>query len=443
MTFAVHLVKTDAEYRKMSSSVSAEKSGTDHPPNDRIRYSSATQITVNGVVINNEESEESVGDDTGITDSDTRSDTNNHNAWVCTMCKKVFTSDTAMLLECDMCEMRFCASCIKITKPTYKALSRSDVMWLCSETCQSEMKGVIGVKRELKGLQKITDILNVMSDMKSMLSEINVKGILEGINERMVPLVSKIESVNTKVDSVNKKMDCVQKAIPLLETGTIDDDQSVDSDSAREERDNQDQGDDKGESNKNPWKIREGKRHRKPNQLREIMKEAIVEQKEEEEEQKQREQNIVIYKLEESTDKSVKIRKEHDEKLMEELFNEVLEIDPPELAEVSRVGNRMPEKCRPLKVSFKCTADKTAVMTSLWKLRNARDPFKNISINEDLSKKEREEIRSLTETAKKWRAENASYTEMKFQIKRTGKEFRVLWTKRKQKNTVESSEIKD
>ena len=63
-------------------------------------------------------------------------------------------------------------------------------------------------------------------------------------------------------------------------------------------------------------------------------------------------------------------------------------------------------KSRPLKIVLKSAAEKANVMKNLGRLKGTERYFGKISVKDDYTTSEREEIRLLTERAKKETAEN-------------------------------------
>ena len=79
-----------------------------------------------------------------------------------------------------------------------------------------------------------------------------------------------------------------------------------------------------------------------------------------------------------------------------------LNVQEADIKSYFRIGRRdQDQKGRTLLVQFREKALKNRVMETLYKLRDAKDKFKRISVTHDFTKAERSECKSLVEEAKK------------------------------------------
>ena len=67
---------------------------------------------------------------------------------------------------------------------------------------------------------------------------------------------------------------------------------------------------------------------------------------------------------------------------------------------ISRIGESNDARCRPIKLIMAINNEKDLVMSSLSKLKEAPDKFKRISVTDDYTAKEHEEIRKMVVEAK-------------------------------------------
>ncbi|MFI5407392.1 MAG: hypothetical protein ACHQ1D_12890, partial [Nitrososphaerales archaeon] len=83
------------------------------------------------------------------------------------------------------------------------------------------------------------------------------------------------------------------------------------------------------------------------------------------------------------------------------LCKDVLGVDilDEDIAKLFRLGKRG-EQCRPILVQFRERSIKNRIMESLYKLKNAEDHFKNISVVHDMTKQERAACKALVQEAK-------------------------------------------
>jgi len=97
--------------------------------------------------------------------------------------------------------------------------------------------------------------------------------------------------------------------------------------------------------------------------------------------QEKRHNNVIIYRLPESTAHSPEERKREDTERVLELINNTLEVDchVDDMKQVVRLRQRDRENTdrqkvsRPLLIKFKLYTTKTQLMESLYKLKNADD----------------------------------------------------------------------
>lgn len=122
----------------------------------------------------------------------------------------------------------------------------------------------------------------------------------------------------------------------------------------------------------------------------------------EEKDREGRSNNIIIYRIPECSTADGRVK--HDKSFAIELFKEVLELDVEEedMKSVFRLGKWDSNSTnRPLLIQFREKPTKNRIMETLFKLRNAPDKFKNLSITHDMTKSERIECKKLVEDAKK------------------------------------------
>ena len=104
-----------------------------------------------------------------------------------------------------------------------------------------------------------------------------------------------------------------------------------------------------------------------------------------------RRNNIIIFKAEEATDNEPEDRKAKDLGIVNALC-EITEVDKNAIRNVSRLGKKVQNKHRPMRVIFDGELNKSKFMANLKYLPNAEDEnLKQLSISHDLTKKERED----------------------------------------------------
>ena len=133
------------------------------------------------------------------------------------------------------------------------------------------------------------------------------------------------------------------------------------------------------------------------------MHEARNEEKIEDNEKKKRSCNIIIHGAEEVGDIPDVIKRE-DEVYVKEIFVKLgVEVEP---TNITRLGEPNDSKRRPIKVVMKTKGDKEKVMTNLSRLKGSEGRFGKISVKDDYTSNERDQIRKLTNEAKQKGEEN-------------------------------------
>lgn len=135
--------------------------------------------------------------------------------------------------------------------------------------------------------------------------------------------------------------------------------------------------------------------------IRVIMNENRNEQLVQERERRLRASNIIVHGVNES---------EQDDKDYVSLLFRTLGVQS-EPESITRLGKPEPDKIRPLKIKMKSESEKDHLMSRLVNLKNAEDRFKRISVTDDYTAQEREEIRRWVDKAREKNLdENGQFT---------------------------------
>ena len=131
--------------------------------------------------------------------------------------------------------------------------------------------------------------------------------------------------------------------------------------------------------------------------FQDIIKEARKVQLDEERDKKIRATNLIIHGVSESS--NLETSKREDEEFINSLFHQV-EIGYKPKA-VLRLGKRNNNNNkRPLKIVMARETEIDEIMSNLYKLKDANDAYKKISITHDYTVEERAQIKSFSESAK-------------------------------------------
>jgi len=149
----------------------------------------------------------------------------------------------------------------------------------------------------------------------------------------------------------------------------------------------------------------EGIKHEVKNSIAKQVKDEIIEEIKEEEEKKKRQKNLVVYKIEESTNENKEERELEDKEKCLNLMNRCLEIkvENNDIEKLVRLGRRN-ENNRPLLVIMREKDKKYEILSNASKLRNAQEEeHRKVYISPDLTIKQREENKKLREELKRRR----------------------------------------
>ena len=95
-----------------------------------------------------------------------------------------------------------------------------------------------------------------------------------------------------------------------------------------------------------------------------------------------RELNIIIHGL-----------KEDDTGAVEEELFDTMKIEQYPGTSIDRLGAKSPDKVQPIRVTMESIKVKKKFMSSLWMLKKGPEKFRLISITEDFTQEERQEIK--------------------------------------------------
>jgi len=137
--------------------------------------------------------------------------------------------------------------------------------------------------------------------------------------------------------------------------------------------------------------------------IKTMMRDARNDEKIEESEKQRRAKNIIIHGAAEVGANPEEIKKE-DSEYIKQIFSKIKATSIPTL--VTRLGEPNESKNRPIKIVMKTKEDKDNVMKNLGLLKGTERYFGKISVKDDYTTSERDEIRLLTERAKKQSAED-------------------------------------
>ena len=142
------------------------------------------------------------------------------------------------------------------------------------------------------------------------------------------------------------------------------------------------------------------------NDFKSILVEARNDQLLEEKEMEKRSFNLIIHGLKENGNDANEINK-NDEAMVDLFFEKInVEVRPTKFY---LLGKPDPNKIRPLKLEMVNSTDRDAVMKKLKLLKGTEEELGKLSVREDYTKNEREQIKKLVDVAKDKNAEDSTH----------------------------------
>ena len=141
-------------------------------------------------------------------------------------------------------------------------------------------------------------------------------------------------------------------------------------------------------------------------EFKEIMEQQKKEQMKEIKREVEREKSVIIFGVAETEVTDTRERLSLERNRVERIINELSEEEREKeawkqgLDEIRRLGRYRRGGKRPLKVQFKTVTGASTILRQAWKL-NKKPGYEDVKVKQDLSRKDREELRELTEKAKR------------------------------------------
>ena len=115
-----------------------------------------------------------------------------------------------------------------------------------------------------------------------------------------------------------------------------------------------------------------------------------------ERERERRSANLIIYVISEEIDKDNNLQ-EHDKQFVSSFLETIgITLSPKQII---RLGKHNDDKRRPLKLVMNSSEDKNSIMSRLVNLKNADDIYRKLSVRDDYTIEEREQIKSWVRKA--------------------------------------------
>ena len=328
-----------------------------------------------------------------------------------------------MVLECEVCENHACNKCLKINATKYEVMLRDDTFWVCGEACRSKIRELVAMKDVMNDLKVLTMRLNANASHHSpemiyrrlgeieesvgsfgrQLTEVQQQSPDEGEDTSPRVLSGKIEVFEDKLAKIESMLENMGT---YLAYSPADEPVRVGNTSRGEEVQEMQDREGTGEQTlaKSTWRQATAEQ---PKSLRSIIREENEEALKEAERTQRRRKNIIIHRVPELKTEEWNARRQHDESIIGEIIRS-MELDV-NITDFYRLGKRFKKEegseepqlqdKRPLLVSLSSEEERSKIMSSLGKLKNASGNIQGIRVSPDLSMQEREEIRNLVREA--------------------------------------------
>jgi len=266
----------------------------------------------------------------------------------CTGCGIMIGKDVRAL-QCDRCckqDSWKCIDCLDITGEVYDTLIEcKELKWFC-KGCSEEVSKIRG-DREDRVLGILERVMEKLTDMEMRLAnKVDVKEIEE--------LEMKFKGLEC---NVNERVDKLEERIAA-------------------------------------------------NEVKLAQKEGVTslrndDDRDEQKEIELRQNNMIIYRVDEIDSEAAEDRKAGDALFVHEMCNDVLKVSmgTGDIEKMFRLGRREEGKVRPLLVRFSNVDKKASVMANVKELRTAPDRYKKISLAHDLTPRQREIVKDVRQKA--------------------------------------------
>ena len=210
-------------------------------------------------------------------------------------------------MECDICHSWYCIECLEMPEALFDAISGCEdnmphLMVPC-RTCSATVPTLNSISQTMKKNQEknekhLEKIDQGMKDMEANLSKAITKSVKEEVKKQIgSQLKTQENKFDQKLAKVTNKMEEIESQLEVKFNKL------------------QDCNEDKGAEGNLEYRINEA------------VREAVSENREIE----RRKNNIMFYNLDESKDENLQQRKTHDEKVVGEIVNKLLDGVPAEL----------------------------------------------------------------------------------------------------------------
>jgi len=316
-------------------------------------------------------------------------------------------------IQCELCDYWYHYKCVGFLEDVYKALTFDSVHWYCKH-CNVKVAEII--KALTKAQVKIERLEKEMAEVKMQVNSTNAAiGDLKNDVRKVKDDVKEIAHIKSVINTLTTDMTSLKDAVKITDTKI---ETAIEASLVN--------------SAKKPSfaaivsKEVDSRLESVVHDVSKVKETIAVVRKSADEEidRENRSHNIIIYNIPEVQDRAVRIKQDKD--FILDLFNVgmQLKISTEDIKSVFRLGRLDNNKARPLMVQFRDRNSRSEVMDLCYRLKDAEDRFRNLSIAYDLSKTEREVCKKMLDEAKQNFAGNSG--ELVWKLRGTPGQFRVI-----------------
>jgi len=343
-------------------------------------------------------------------------------AWLCVGCKKEFKDPNSRLLECERCADHYCTRCMKINDAEYDFLNaRNDIHWYC-DSCEPKVLKSIQLDKEID--KKLEILMAKVDDRMTQMNK-DIESVKENSNAKIQAVMDEMKSVGKLQDRVSKfeeRQDETETELKKVKViiQEIDNKLAREVNKARQDMDSslrtidfrdimKQQLDEEVQSKVDDTIKKEflshvndelDDVHKTISETREHADKLRMERLEQEDIESRR-CNIILYRVPESNEVLAEDRKKNDIKFCEQFLRSFsVGFDNDDIRKVQRLGSRAEAHIRPILIQLGTRHMKNLIMESLYKIKSMDAKFKSLIVAHDMTKKQREECKSLVAEAK-------------------------------------------
>ena len=269
----------------------------------------------------------------------------------CNKCDKDLSANSKQAIQCDSCDIWYCYVCIGMSKRLFDAIhaeGATPMLFVSCHTCRSSSFPMAALRKS--SAIEFKEIHDKIEKLDSKLEA--YKGIQEKVDQSLVMIKAQTEvSKSNYADIVKQSKETKNEILSVQREEIIKVQNAVES-SAKDHI-----------------------------------------------EQEERDRSIIIFKHKESKEDSKVKRAEEDLQFVNDLIDKGLNISSQEVQSCFRLGFYRDDKTRPMKVTFANKSNQVKFIEHLYRLRNAEQSFKDVSISIDRNKHEREVLKVLVAEA--------------------------------------------